>query len=80
MVSAVALVVQEKGASFELKSVQLDALQAHEVLVDLVATGICHTDIAVQQGKIPMKFPAVLGHEGRSQPFILVSSKKANYA
>lgn len=64
MASATALVVRERGAPFELRTVQLDALRAHEVLVDLVATGICHTDIAVQQGKIPMEFPAVLGHEG----------------
>ncbi|RMJ02442.1 hypothetical protein BHE90_016256 [Fusarium euwallaceae] len=64
MAMATALIVPRKGAPFEMKTVQLDPLRAHEVLVDIKATGICHTDVAVQQGKIPMQFPAVLGHEG----------------
>lgn len=66
MVSATALVVPQKGAPFECWSVELDALRADEVLVDIKATGICHTDIAVQQGKLPVPLPAILGHEGKS--------------
>ncbi|KAK9427721.1 chaperonin 10-like protein [Lipomyces doorenjongii] len=64
MVSATAMIVPKLGAAFEARTVELDSLRPHEVLVDIKATGICHTDIAVQQGKIPIKFPAVLGHEG----------------
>src|SRR5437899_1140344 len=35
-----------------------------EVLVRLVATGICHTDLSVLQGNLPVPLPLVLGHEG----------------
>ena len=35
-----------------------------EVLVRMAATGVCHTDLSVLQGNIPVPFPVVLGHEG----------------
>ena len=35
-----------------------------EVLVRLVASGLCHTDVSVIDGTIPWQAPAVLGHEG----------------
>jgi Zn-dependent alcohol dehydrogenase len=35
-----------------------------EVAVRLVASGVCHSDLSVVQGKIPLPPPAVLGHEG----------------
>ena len=66
MVSAVALVVKEKGGAWERTEVELDTLRPTEVLVKLKATGICHTDLAVKSGHIPMPFPVVLGHEGMS--------------
>lgn len=49
---------------FELREVELDDLQPHEVLVRLVATGVCHTDISAKSGTIPYPLPGVLGHEG----------------
>ncbi|KAL5585714.1 hypothetical protein FOVSG1_013406 [Fusarium oxysporum f. sp. vasinfectum] len=64
MVSAVAFVVPSKGAPFQQVTVKLNELQPSEVLVELKATGICHTDLAVQQGRIPVPFPVILGHEG----------------
>ncbi|KAL6249424.1 hypothetical protein RBB50_003277 [Rhinocladiella similis] len=64
MVQATAYVVRDAGSRFERVQVDLDRLRDHEVLVDLTATGICHTDIAVQHGKIPVPLPAILGHEG----------------
>ncbi|OAP55114.1 aryl-alcohol dehydrogenase [Fonsecaea erecta] len=64
MVSAIAFVAPKPGAPFECRSVELDEVRPHEVLVDIKATGICHTDIAVQQGKLPMRLPGILGHEG----------------
>jgi S-(hydroxymethyl)glutathione dehydrogenase/alcohol dehydrogenase len=36
----------------------------HEVVVRVVAAGLCHTDISVIDGTIPWSAPAVLGHEG----------------
>jgi aryl-alcohol dehydrogenase len=66
MVTAKALVLPELNAPFQLVDVELDSLRPDEVLVELKATSICATDPAVQCGKIPLDFPAVLGHEGVS--------------
>lgn len=64
MVSATALIVENTAHSFTVDTVELKPLRAVEVLVELKATGVCHTDIAVQHGKLPGAFPVVLGHEG----------------
>lgn len=42
----------------------LKAPREDEVVVRLVASGVCHSDLSVVQGKIPLPPPAVLGHEG----------------
>lgn len=44
--STEALVVSQKGGQFELKEVQLKEMRSNEVVVRMVATGICHTDLA----------------------------------
>ena len=49
---------------FEIADVQLDDLRADELLVRVVACGICHTDMAVRDQQLPTPLPAVLGHEG----------------
>lgn len=67
MVQAKAFIVPEKQAPFQSNTVELDVLQSGEVLVELKATGICQTDLVVQSGKIPVPFPAILGHEGTVQ-------------
>ncbi|KAJ5477921.1 hypothetical protein N7530_003430 [Penicillium desertorum] len=60
-----AFVVEKPGAPFVLQDVILDEVRANEILVELKYTGLCHTDIVVQQGAIPVgDYPAVLGHEG----------------
>ncbi|KUM59442.1 hypothetical protein ACN42_g7705 [Penicillium freii] len=60
-----AFVVEKPGAPFVLQDVVLDEVRANEVLVEMKYTGLCHTDIVVQQGTIPVgDYPAVLGHEG----------------
>lgn len=76
MVQATAYIVKEKGSPFERITVELEEIQSQEVLVDLQATGICHTDLAVQHGKIPMPFPVILGHEGLSKTPLLFNSEK----
>ncbi|MFQ6027212.1 MAG: alcohol dehydrogenase catalytic domain-containing protein [Dehalococcoidia bacterium] len=43
---------------------ELDEPRANEVLVKIVATGICHTDLVVRDQGIPAPLPIVLGHEG----------------
>lgn len=57
-------VARRKDGPFELETLQLDGPRANEVLVRIVATGICATDIHARDGHLPMALPAVLGHEG----------------
>src|SRR3954453_23615863 len=59
-----AAVVREAGKPFTIEQVVLDEPRAHEIVVRMVAAGICHTDLSVQAGLIPFPLPGVLGHEG----------------
>ncbi len=59
-----AAVVHEKDAAFVLQEVELEEPRPNEVLVRMVATGMCHTDLNVRAGVIPFPLPAVVGHEG----------------
>jgi aryl-alcohol dehydrogenase len=59
-----AAVVEEKGGPFELRELELGELRQDEVLVEVAASGICHTDLICRDQWLPVPLPAVLGHEG----------------
>ena len=60
-----AAVAHAAGAPLVIETVQLDGPKAGEVLVEIKATGICHTDEFTRSGGDPEGlFPAILGHEG----------------
>ena len=60
-----AAVAYKAGAPLVIETVQLDGPKAGEVLVEIKATGICHTDEFTRSGADPEGlFPAILGHEG----------------
>ena len=60
-----AAVAVSAGQPLEVMEVNLDGPRAGEVLVELKATGICHTDAFTLSGADPEGlFPAILGHEG----------------
>ena len=60
-----AAVALEAGKPLEIMEVNLDGPKAGEVLVEIKATGICHTDEFTLSGADPEGlFPAILGHEG----------------
>ena len=59
-----AAVTRGKGAPFALEKAQIRAPRGDEVLVRIVATGMCHTDMIVRDQYYPVPLPAVLGHEG----------------
>jgi S-(hydroxymethyl)glutathione dehydrogenase / alcohol dehydrogenase len=60
-----AAVAHSAGAPLVVETVQLDGPKAGEVLVEIKATGICHTDEFTRSGADPEGlFPAILGHEG----------------
>jgi aryl-alcohol dehydrogenase len=58
-----AAVTHEKGQPFAVEPVRLAAPQPGEVLIKIVATGVCHTDAVVRDFGIS-PYPIVLGHEG----------------
>ena len=60
-----AAVATAAGKPLEIMDVNLDGPRAGEVLVEIKATGICHTDEFTLSGADPEgMFPAILGHEG----------------
>ena len=60
-----AAVAHAAGKPLTIEMVDLDGPQAGEVLIELKATGICHTDKYTLSGEDPEgMFPAILGHEG----------------
>lgn len=60
-----AAIALEAGKPLEIVEVDLDGPRAGEVLVEIIATGICHTDEFTLSGADPEGiFPAILGHEG----------------
>ena len=60
-----AAVALEAGKPLEVMEVNLEGPKAGEVLVEIKATGICHTDEFTRSGDDPEGiFPAILGHEG----------------
>ena len=60
-----AAVAFEAGKPLSIETVQLEGPRQGEVLVELKATGICHTDAFTLSGEDPEGiFPSILGHEG----------------
>ncbi|WP_290537182.1 MULTISPECIES: S-(hydroxymethyl)glutathione dehydrogenase/class III alcohol dehydrogenase [Alcanivorax] len=60
-----AAVAWEAGKPLQIEEVEVAGPKAGEVLVQIVATGVCHTDAYTLSGKDPEGiFPSILGHEG----------------
>lgn len=59
-----AAVVRKKGGPFTIERLAVEPPRADEVLVRIVATGMCHTDIVIRDQVYPVPLPIVLGHEG----------------
>ena len=60
-----AAVAFEAKKPLELLEIDLEGPQEGEVLVEIKATGICHTDAYTLSGKDPEGlFPSIMGHEG----------------
>src|SRR5829696_680831 len=60
-----AAVAFEAGKPLSIETVDLEGPRAGEVLVEIIATGICHTDEFTRSGAdAEGLFPAILGHEG----------------
>ncbi|WP_437692285.1 S-(hydroxymethyl)glutathione dehydrogenase/class III alcohol dehydrogenase [Sorangium sp. So ce176] len=60
-----AAVAHKAGEKLTVEDVQVEGPREGEVLVEIKATGVCHTDAYTLSGKDPEGlFPAILGHEG----------------
>ena len=59
-----AAVLERPHQPLRLVDVQLDGPYPGEVMVEMGASGVCHSDISVYNATLPNPFPVVLGHEG----------------
>ncbi len=59
-----AAVARAKSQPFSVEPLELEEPRPDEVLVRIVGTGVCHTDLIVRDQYYPTPLPAVLGHEG----------------
>src|SRR5450755_2419490 len=60
-----AAVAWKAGEPLTIETIDIEGPKAGEVLVEIMATGVCHTDAFTLSGEDPEGiFPAILGHEG----------------
>lgn len=59
-----AAVVEAPGEPMRIERLRIDPPGPGQVRVRIVACGVCHTDMVMQAGALPVPFPGVLGHEG----------------
>jgi aryl-alcohol dehydrogenase len=64
MPTATAAVLHDHHADLQLAEIEVDDPRPDEVLVRIVASGVCHSDISVREDVTPFPLPGVLGHEG----------------
>ena len=55
--------VARPGNKISLEKVQYPRLDSHEILLDVVAASLCHTDVRAAEGTFFVKPPMILGHE-----------------
>jgi S-(hydroxymethyl)glutathione dehydrogenase/alcohol dehydrogenase len=59
-----AAVLFEPGQKLEVCEVDVQDPGPGEVRIQLMAAGVCHTDLSVMTGNLAAPLPAILGHEG----------------
>ena len=64
MPTAPAAVLYESAQPMVIEEVEVLPPQAGEVMVRMKAAGVCHSDLHVMKGDLPMPVPIILGHEG----------------
>jgi aryl-alcohol dehydrogenase len=60
----VGAVLREQNGPLSVEDLDLAPLRANEVLVRMVGTGVCHTDVGIIATAMPEQMPIILGHEG----------------
>lgn len=64
MTKATAAITRQKGGPLQIESVEVADPRDDEILVRMVASGVCHTDMVVRDQGYEVPLPLVLGHEG----------------
>lgn len=59
-----AAVVREAAGPFKIEEIELEEPRADEVLIRIVSSGLCHTDLVARMQYLPIPLPGVFGHEG----------------
>jgi NDMA-dependent alcohol dehydrogenase len=62
--SAKAAVCREVNAPVVVERIEVDSPGRNEVMIELAACGVCHSDLSAVNGTIQMQLPLILGHEG----------------
>ena len=71
-----AAIMEANHEPMVIDEVSLEKPGDHEVHVKWKATGVCHSDVSIWEGKLPLPPPAILGHEGAG---VVVSAGKNDY-
>jgi S-(hydroxymethyl)glutathione dehydrogenase/alcohol dehydrogenase len=66
-VQARAAVLRQTNAPMTIETIEVGPLAAGDVLVRVRAASLCHTDLEAIEGQLPVKLPAVLGHEAAGE-------------
>lgn len=64
MPTALAAILYESAKPLVIEEVEVLPPQTGEVMVRMKAAGVCHSDLHVMKGDLPMPLPIILGHEG----------------
>ena len=59
-----AAILWEQGIALSVEYAELEAPRTGEILVEVKAAGVCHSDLHPARGDWPTRTPLVLGHEG----------------
>lgn len=71
-----AAVLNDISQDFTIQTVDIGEPNADEVLIEISACGICHTDLVIRDGALPVPTPVVLGHEGAGHIIAMGSEVK----
>ncbi|NIW25908.1 MAG: alcohol dehydrogenase catalytic domain-containing protein, partial [Actinobacteria bacterium] len=59
-----AAVLHEFNTPLVIEEVELGEPRANEVRIEMVSSGVCHSDLHIIEGGIPVNLPIICGHEG----------------
>lgn len=73
-----AAIIDQIGDNWDVREVELleDEIRPDEVLVEMQAAGLCHTDEHIREGELPARYPFVGGHEGSGKVVAVGSEVK----